>query len=208
MWLFALAFAADLPLPDPHPPPRWGRRDVAVGTAVWQVGESHRHEKWVGRVNVNATYTAAVAGRWRFGVHVGFQSVPYGPPDAIVRANVARIEPRFGPRLGSGGGRLDVDLALGVSVEPGPMPLGPVLSVSPKLWLGEARRTFLALEARLAPFRSVTYAYSSCLEWCDDRILTNPGGTGLLVSVGRSSPRVQAVRQPAPSQSLLPIDNR
>ncbi len=178
----------DAPLPDFSPGrPVWFRNELAVAVGLWQlpsVGSGHAR---LPRYNAYVLYGVGFGKRrrGRFAVQFGAQSIPYGPEGAGGgRRTTVRFEPRLTHRFGSN--RASVDAGLGLSLEAGgQFPLGPALIVEPRGWLGERRRTFVGVEARLAPMYWGVTNLIYCPEWCNATRIMNPGGTGLLLRVGR-----------------------
>lgn len=195
MWVWmmvALGQRAEVPLPDMNPgSTRWvsGPTDVSVGSALWQAatfGRSIPHWFPNPRVNVNTTVMTRVGGSPAvMGVHGAFQSIAYGPGGAR-RTQSIRVEPRIGFRVGRSE-RSRWDVTVGGAVDYWRQLKGaPVLAGTWRHWLGEDKRTFLTAEARVGLWLEASTTLQFCTEWCDQSSIVNPGGTGLLLGVGRT----------------------
>ncbi len=185
VWLagFAWAGSETPPLPGFRPAPLWGVHEVAVGTGGWQLPPRvNGYDGWP-RFNLHASYTLGFGRRLRS--RVGVLTAVQVVPGALRAQEVFRVEPRLLHRIGDDD--FSIDAGLGVSFEAGwaDVPVGPVVFLEPRFWLGEAHRTFVGLEGRLAPLFLGTDYTINCFGNCPSGRVENPGGTGVLVRVGR-----------------------
>ncbi|MCB9692679.1 MAG: hypothetical protein H6736_12790 [Alphaproteobacteria bacterium] len=189
LWIVA---ALAVPLPTFHGPSPWtGSPDLTVGTGIWQApmrGGAWPHA--FPRVNVNATLAGRIGRRGLLGLHGAWQYTRYGPDARVANPN-GRLEPRVGLRYRLGSGFIDLTAGLSVDRGRGIFLPGPVLAVAPRIPLGKSR-TYAVLEARLALRYGGGVTFIDCLEWCDQRWIDNPGGTGLLLGIGRPLSRSPA----------------
>ncbi|MEZ4323387.1 MAG: hypothetical protein R3F61_38335 [Myxococcota bacterium] len=186
MWsTIAIALASDVPLPPQEPAvvrafP--GPADLALGTGLVQEPPVHRGSVGFPRANVHLTGTYRVAWRVTAGLHVGYQWFD--------TRSVFRAEPRVGLRLGEG--RVTFDLTAGWSIDAvtSTVSHGPVVAASPRLWLPAERQAwFLQGSVRFGLLRSTSTTQIACgpgNPGCNTITTYAPGGTGILLAVGRS----------------------
>lgn len=183
---FASDPASDVPLPRPADIDRFvgGRLDLGVGFGLWQAPT-----RWAGklgdigwpRANGHLTGAFRVAGPLVVGLH--------GAAWSLRGAGSGwRVEPRVGFGV-SHGDRLRFDLTAGLALDASPhVDAGPVLAQTARWWVDRDRRTFVALELRVAPLVTSGRRYIECVASpCEAGLhVRNPGGTGALVGIGRS----------------------